>query len=219
MMNLKHNLLKNWEAILAGILILVGVVILARIYGPLLNNEVKYQFSTKGKNVAVLGKVEQAEKIVAENAGMQVIQPIDEIFGIVIPKISANAKVVADVDPNDSSVYQEVLTRGVAQAHGSANPGEKGNVFIFAHSGVDFSQAAQYNAVFYLLGNLKTGDDIFLFHNGEKFHYAVKESKIVAPEDVKYLENGGTDEKITLMTCWPAGTTLQRLIIIGERVN
>ncbi len=216
---LKSKILKHWEITAAGILILAGVTILSGTYGPLIKDEIKYQFSNKGRNTVVVGKNQEAEKVAVEKAGLEVIQPVDESFGIVIPKISANAKVFAEVDPNDSAVYQRVLTKGVAQAKGSAYPGEKGNVFIFAHSGADISEALHYNAVFYLLGNLNPNDDIFLFRAGQRFHYVVKESKIVSPKDVQYLEKGDGSETVTLMTCWPAGTTFKRRIIIAERAS
>ena len=56
--------------------------------------------------------------------------PVDEDFGIVIPKINANARVIADVDWQDAQVYQEALTRGIAQAVGQPYP-EKPEIFFF----------------------------------------------------------------------------------------
>lgn len=212
-----NKFFESWETITAGILILAGFVVLLLIYGPLLRDEVRYQFSAKGKGVIVVGEKEQAEKVADEKAGLKIIKPVDENFGIVIPKISANTKVVAEVDPTDSKVYQRALTEGVAQAKGSAYPGEAGNIFIFAHSGADLSEAVRYNAVFYLLGNLEVGDDIFLFRNGEKFRYVVEEKKLVNSSEVQYLKKENGDRTVTLMTCWPAGTTLKRLLVIAKQ--
>src|SRR3990167_4322571 len=45
-------------------------------------------------------------------------------FGIVIEKINANAKVVANVDPGDERAYTQALTQGVAAATGSTKPRE-----------------------------------------------------------------------------------------------
>lgn len=219
MANLPNKILRFWKTILAGTLVFAGVVVLSAVYGPLIKEEVRYQLSAKGKNTVVVGKVDQTEKNADQQNGINVMQPVDEDFGIVIPKISANAKVIADVDPNNSSEYQRALTEGVAQAQGSAYPGEGGNVFIFAHSGADFSQAVQFNAVFYLLSDLNIGDDIFLFHSGQKFQYAVKEKKIVSPQDVQYLQDATAGETVTLMTCWPAGTTLKRLVVIAQQIQ
>ncbi|MBP9728458.1 MAG: sortase, partial [Candidatus Moranbacteria bacterium] len=149
----------------------------------------------------------------------QGIVPVDENFGIVIPKIRANARVIAGVDWQDSRVYQQALVNGVAQAKGTANPGEPGNVFLFSHSGVDFFEANRYNALFYLIDKLVSGDEIIILYQGEKFTYQVTEKKIVSAESVEYLRGDGSKQTLTLMTCWPAGTTLKRLIVTALQVD
>jgi LPXTG-site transpeptidase (sortase) family protein len=204
------------RATAAKILILSGIIILAVIYFPLVKEQVKYWFSSKSHEVIILGKNEAINLTRENKPERKIIFPIDEEFGIVIPKISANAKIVAEVDSNDSRIYQKALAEGVAQAKGSAFPGEKGNVFIFAHSGVNFSEAVRYNAVFYLLNELQNDDEIFVFYKGQKFTYQVTEKKTVKAEDVQYIKGNQNKKTLTLMTCWPAGTTLRRLIVIGE---
>lgn len=146
----------------------------------------------------------------------QEIIPVDENFGIVIPKINANAKVIANVDPYNSTKYQQALTKGVAHALGTSFPGQPGNVFIFAHSSVDFFNAIRFNSVFYLLDKLEKGDEILLYYNKEQFKYQVTDKKIVAASKVNYLTESGDTKTVTLMTCWPPGTTMKRLIVIGE---
>lgn len=182
-------------------LILTSFLVLAFIYLPVFLVEVKYQV----KPSAVSQKKE--------------ITPVDDNFGIIIPKISANAKVIANVDPYNSIEYQRVLTKGVAHALGTVFPGQSGNVFIFSHSSADFFNATRYNSIFYLLNKLEKGDEIFLFYQKEKFKYQVIEKKTVESSEVKYLANAGDKKTVTLMTCWPPGTTLKRLIVIGEIVS
>lgn len=147
------------------------------------------------------------------------IKPLDKDFGIVIPKISANAKVIPNVNPYNSTVYQVALTQGVAHALGTGFPGYTGNVFLFSHSSVNFYEANRYNSVFYLLYKLEKGDEIDIYYGGEKFKYSVTEKKIVDATDVKYLGNFGSGQTITLMTCWPPGTTFKRLLVIGELIE
>jgi LPXTG-site transpeptidase (sortase) family protein len=194
-------------------LVAVSLVILFLIFGPLLKSELNYDFSGKGKNVEVAGNLNNG----IIESGKSVIVPVDKEFGIVIPKISANAKVIANVDPSDSKIYQKALTEGVAQASGSALPNEEGNVFIFSHSGQDILQANRYNAVFYLLGKLEPGDDVYIFYQGAEILYQVKEIKIVAASEVRYMDRENSHSSLTLMTCWPAGTTWKRLIVIAEK--
>lgn len=148
------------------------------------------------------------------------ITPVDTEFGIVIPKIGANAKVIANVDPYDSRVYQRALTQGVAHAKGTGLPGQAGNIFLFSHSSVNFYEASRYNSVFYLLTKLEEGDGIELWYNGTKYAYVVMKKTVVPPTSVEYLkplEPGR--ETVTLMTCWPPGTTYKRLLVIAERAE
>ncbi|KKT93511.1 MAG: Sortase family protein [Parcubacteria group bacterium GW2011_GWC1_45_14] len=199
-------------------LVLVGFAMLVSIYSPLLKEEFRYRFfSADIKKVISVTDRERMEGIVPADE-QEIIYPVDEEFGIVIPRISANANVIADVDPNDPAIYQRALTRGVAHADGTSYPGEEGNVFIFAHSGVDFPEALRYNAVFYLLGKLEERDNITIFYEGKRFEYAVSEKKIVNADEVGYLKGDPQEKTLTLMTCWPAGTTLKRLVVIAEQI-
>ncbi|MBI5127731.1 sortase [Candidatus Roizmanbacteria bacterium] len=144
----------------------------------------------------------------------QNIKPVDEEFGIVIPKISANAKVIEKVDPFNQKEYQWALTKGVAHAKGTAYPGSAGNSFIFAHSSVDWYIANQYNSVFYLLHKLEKGDKIEMYYKKKKYVYEVTAKKYVDASDVSYLDpTSQSTSVLTLMTCWPPGTTYKRLII------
>jgi LPXTG-site transpeptidase (sortase) family protein len=42
----------------------------------------------------------------------------------------------------------------------------------------------------------------------------VKEKKIIKPGNISVLKRKNTASEITLMTCWPVGTTLNRMIVI-----
>lgn len=130
-----------------------------------------------------------------------------------IPTIRASARIVKDVDPYSSEVYQKALTQGVAHALGTGTPGGNRNIFLFSHSSVNFYEASRYNSVFYLLHRLEPGDPIEIYYRGEKYVYLVSDKKIVEAEAVSYLTNPLPSETLTLMTCWPPGTTLKRLVI------
>ncbi len=142
--------------------------------------------------------------------------PIDTKFGIVVPKIRANAVIVADVDPRNALTYQHALSKGVAHALGSAYPGQHGNVFLFAHSSANWYEANRYNSVFYLIHHLEKGDELYLYYQNRKYEYVVSDKKLTDPSEIKYLNSQASDETVTLMTCWPPGTTLQRLIVIAK---
>jgi LPXTG-site transpeptidase (sortase) family protein len=147
------------------------------------------------------------------------IVPIDRNFGIVIPKIGANAKIVAQVDPYSSHIYQVALTKGVAQTKGTTYPDQIGNIFIFSHSSVNLLDASRFNSVFFLLSKIKTGDEIDIYYKNIKYIYKVKETKIVQAKDVSYLNPISKVKTLTLMTCWPAGTNLKRLLVTATSSN
>lgn len=160
---------------------------------------------------------EEVHYQITKNQLTKDIVPVDTDFGLVIKKIGANSKVIANVDPFDSYAYQRALAKGVAQAAGSANPGESGNLFLFSHSSTDFYLATRYNSIFYLLDKLEKGDQVDLYFQGRKFTYVINTKLLVNPEAVNYLEKGGSPEPtLTLMTCWPPGTSIKRLILQGS---
>lgn len=190
--------------------LIIGLVIFWLIFYPEITNEIGYRLKPPNSQVSVLLSSEKPA------AGANIIHPVDENFGIVIPKIGANGRVIADVDPYNAYEYQLALTKGVAQAKGSAFPGKIGNVFIFSHSSTDLFQATRYNSIFYLLDKLNKGDDIYLFYHREKFKYQVTDKKIVEASEIEYLSGKSPNSTLTLMTCWPPGTSWKRLVILGE---
>lgn len=148
----------------------------------------------------------------------EIIVPTDPNFSLVIPKIGANTKVVANVDPSNYDEYIGALKYGVAHARGTALPGDKGHIYLFAHSTDSFLNVTNYNAVFYLLYKLDKGDVMYLFYHGKKFIYKVLDKKIVDPQKTEFLTRQSANEFLTLQTCWPPGTTLQRLLIFASPV-
>lgn len=144
------------------------------------------------------------------------ITPIDTNFGIVIPKINANARIIDNVDPSNYKEYMEALKKGVAHTKGTVMPGMIGNVFLFAHSVGNFWEVNRYNAVFYLLKELDSGDLVVLFWQGKRYDYEVTEKKIVEPTDVGYLSSVANYPMLTLQTCWPPGTTLKRMLVFAK---
>jgi LPXTG-site transpeptidase (sortase) family protein len=147
-----------------------------------------------------------------------VIRPADTNFGIVIPKIGANSPVTANVDSSNYDHYIQVLKTSVAHAQGTALPGDPGHIYLFAHSTDSILSVGTYNAVFYLLYKLEPADEILLFFKGHKHAYRVTAKRVVSPSEVHYLTRASAEEFLTLQTCWPPGTTLQRLLVFASPV-
>lgn len=137
-------------------------------------------------------------------------------FFITIPKISAQAPVLENVDPWNQTIYQKALEQGVAHAKGTKLPEEKGTVFIFAHSSDAPWRLTRFNTVFLRLGELNSGDEILINKDKRVFKYIVKDKKVVNPNQVRFLKETEKDQLI-LQTCTPIGTAFQRLLIFAER--
>ena len=189
----------------------LSLVALLAIFYPSISSELKYRLSPPKADAEV--KLTSPD---TPNGGKEYIVAADPYLSVVIPKIGANAKIIKDVNPFDSKEYQKALTEGVAHARGTALPGQVGNVFLFAHSSDNFMNANRYNAVFYLLNKMEKGDKIYLIFNRRKFVYTVTETKIVPAEEISYMDPESETAKVTLMTCWPAGTTFRRLVVVAE---
>lgn len=145
--------------------------------------------------------------------GSQIIKPVSTDYGIVIEKINANSKVIPQVDPSDEKQYVKALAQGVAEAKGSTEPGKPGNIYMFSHSVDAPWNIIRYNAVFYLLRELEPGDRVILFYQGRRFDYIVFDKTIVDPKDVSFLTNRYDKPVLTLQTCDPPGTLINRLIV------
>lgn len=141
---------------------------------------------------------------------------------IVIPKIGKNIPLVDvavdqefDFDHMEN-IFMKELEKWVVRYPGTARPGELGNAFIFGHSSNYPWIKWEYNDVFALLDNLDYGDEIIVYYNQKKFVYTVNEKQVVRPGNVKVLERDETKKELSLMTCWPVGTTLNRMIVFAE---
>jgi len=148
---------------------------------------------------------------------VEILTPEDPNFSIIIPKIGANAKVLANIDAANENTYLTALQYGVAHTLGTAFPGEGGHIFLFAHSTDYFWNVGSYNAIFYLLYKLDKGDEINIFYQGQRYLYHVTDKKIIDASQVEYLTRKTNREFLTLQTCWPPGTTFKRLLILATR--
>lgn len=147
---------------------------------------------------------------------VEFLSPISSQFGIIIPKIGANAAILPNIDAGKQDVYLNALKQGVAHAMGTVFPGVPGNIYLFAHSTDAFWNVGRYNAVFYLLKELGNGDEIDIFYQGVRHTYRVVNKLIIDPSEVHYLTDSLPYEQLTLQTCWPPGTTLKRLLILAR---
>lgn len=214
---------------IGNFLVFSSLFMIAKTFYQPVREEVRYFMNQLAqKKYIVLGEKTPEEQpqpkpgglsnVFQDNQQTEVLVPDDPNFSVVIPKVGANSRVLANVDPSKEEIYLPALEQGVAHSEGTAFPGEGGHIFLFAHSTDYFWNVGNYNAVFYLLYKLQKNDEINLFYQGQRFVYRVIRKEIVDPSQVEYLTRKTNREFLTLQTCWPPGTTLKRLLVFAARV-
>lgn len=178
------------------------------------------QGQQQGQAVAVEPSPEPVGTPVGETIGFgdiqgseDLIKPVSTDFGLVIEKINANAKIIPQVDPAIEAEYTAALKEGIAEAKGSTEPGLPGNLFLFSHSTDAPWNIIRYNAIFYLLRELESGDRVIVFYKGRRFDYIVFDKTTTPASDISFLANRYDKPVLTLQTCDPPGTTLNRLVV------
>lgn len=152
-----------------------------------------------------------------------VIDPASTAVGpetmVIIPKINVEVPVVYGANSIQEDDIQNALENGVVHYATTSNPGEKGNSVIVGHSSNNLFNSGKYKFAFVLLNRLEEGDTFSLTKDGKRYVYRIYEKKIVKPTDVSVL--GPTDKTATatLITCDPPGTSLNRLIVVGEQIS
>lgn len=152
------------------------------------------------------------------------ISPTDS--RIIIPKIGKNVPIVEVQGKIEGTNWkefeeqiQDALREGIVHYPGTANPGEIGNAFLTGHSSYYPWDSGRYKDVFATLGNLEIGDEYIVYSHEKRFIYRVIDKKEVKPKDTSVLSQPNDKKLSTLMTCWPLGTTLRRMIIVGEQIT
>lgn len=135
-----------------------------------------------------------------------------------IPLIDIKRKIVSwKNELND--IFMKELEGWVIRYPWSVRPWDIWNTFIFWHSSNFPWVAWKYNEVFALLDKVTFDDEIIVYYWQDKFTYKVKEKKVIRPWNVWVLKSDKWKKELTLMTCWPVWTTLNRLIVVWELIE
>lgn len=130
-----------------------------------------------------------------------------------IPKIGTKVPIIWNVAEDN---FSEQLLSGVVHFAGTALPGQNGNIFITGHSSYYAWVKSPYKDVFAILDKLEVGDQIYIQYNNGTYTYTVNGSKVVKPDQLQVMGSGFTPT-LTLMTCVPIGTNLNRLVITADQ--
>lgn len=163
------------------------------------------------------GDIDPQNIVVDPNTSLQVgDEPL-----LIIPKINVNVPIVWNTQPDHDS-QMKAMENGVAYfgiPGANSKPGQVGNTVISGHSSNDFIDGGSYKFVFALLDRLKEGDVFYVHYNGLRYTYTVKKTEVVKPTEVSALVYQTDKPIVTLITCTPLGTALNRLLITGEQVS
>ena len=151
------------------------------------------------------------------------IAPLDD--RLIIPRIDQNIPIVRVSSENLiardwgalENEIQDALHDGVIHYPGTSLPGDSGNVVITGHSSYFPWDSGNFKDVFALLNDVIEGDNVVIYYNQKKYVYEVTDKKIVLPDDISVLKKTPSDQ-LTLITCYPIGTNLKRLIVTAKPV-
>jgi LPXTG-site transpeptidase (sortase) family protein len=151
-----------------------------------------------------------------------VLPPVDRLvidsIALDVPLVSITTKSVWDFVNGD---FDTELRDWVVKYPTTPMPWEWWNTLIFGHTSQEWREKNPYGTVFSNLPKLQNDDYIQLVWKWELYTYRVVETVIRRPKDVdtEFQKRQEKDkEYITLMWCYPLGTTKQRMMVMAERV-
>jgi sortase A len=139
---------------------------------------------------------------------------------VIIPKINVQIPVNYNQTSTNEAAIEGDLDHGVVHYPTTAVPGQQGNVAIFGHSSNNIFNKGKYKFAFVLLHTLEEGDTFYLTYNSKVYVYKVISKKVVEPSEVGVLQPvAGQTATATLITCDPPGTSLHRLVVVGQQIS
>ena len=207
---------------LTNILIFLGLFFIFLSFGPLIKDEIWFYIMELRSQKYSL----EEGKVIKSPFGRLLtstpirIEPINKDFSIVIERIGVNAPIVKDVSVANEQAYREALKSGIAHALVSDYPSkEAGNVYLFAHASLNFFELGKYSTVFNLLRKLSYGDRVNIFYETDRYIYEVAHKEVVKGWDLRPLNRPTIEPLLTLQTCDPPGTTLNRFVVTAKLIE
>ena len=139
---------------------------------------------------------------------------------VIIPKINVEIPVDYSETSTNEAAIENDLEDGVVHYPTTVLPGQNGNAAFFGHSSNNIFNPGKYKFAFVLLHSLVNGDTFYLTYNDKVYVYKVISKSVVPPSDVSVLNSvPGQTATATLITCDPPGTSINRLIVVGQQIS
>ena len=146
------------------------------------------------------------EPIIVDSALLKATEPANSPTRIIIPSVKIDLPIV---EAKVVQGYWETSATSASHGLGSASPGDRGNMVLFAHA---------RKGLFLPLRNIKMGEVVEVFNNKEqKYRYQVFEIKEVPPNQVEVISQT-PDERLTLYTC-SGFLDSKRLVVVAKSIN
>jgi sortase A len=141
---------------------------------------------------------------------------------LIIPSISVDVPIIWGANAADQNSLNAAMDKGVVwfnvkQAH--SKPGENGNFVVSGHSSNDWMDQGDYKFVFAPLEQMKVGDTFYVNYQQKRYVYRVSHTQVVKPTDINSLQTDNSKPVITLITCTPLGTALNRLLVFADQIS
>lgn len=153
---------------------------------------------------------------------------IRESFALSIPSLAVRAPVYLPSirfwaarawDDLERQMQVGLLSGVVAYPH-SVAPGAKGTLIIAGHSSPpsDRAKGSRYGEIFARLPEVAIRDRIVLRAGESEFIYEVIDTKVVLAGDTAILAQQKEQSLLTLITCYPVGSTKQRYVVTARKI-
>ena len=146
---------------------------------------------------------------------------VDPESRLIIPKINVDVPVLYDVG-SDYKSQMTAMTKGLAHFSipgANSHPGEIGNTVLSGHSSNDLFDPGDYKFIFAQLDKLVKGDTVYANYKSKRYAYIVTKKSVVKPSEVNKLIYETNKPMLTLITCTPLGTALNRLLVTTQQVS
>ena len=213
--------------IFAGVLILIGIVILcfpklSEAYYNYQQQQLVQEWQNSLQNIDNgVDSSELDNEVDTAPDDLQAVTDHAETKEQVKPDFSSykNMEGVLTIDKIDlllpilHGATNKNMKTTVASIENTGKAGEIGNYAIAGHR--NFTYGRNFNR----LDEMEVGDKIEVDTEDHQFEYKVTEKLYVLPEEVWVLEGNNKDKEITLITCHPIENPTHRLIVKGKIVE
>lgn len=131
---------------------------------------------------------------------------------IVIPGINITAPLIIASDETDATKLKALLDDGAIVYPDSVLFGQKGQTIVLGHSAPPNWPEIKHDTIFSRLSELGYNDKIIAVYNDKTYTYKVVHNEIIEKGgNIPRIED--SDNELVLVTCWPPGRDLKRMIV------